>query len=293
MTECTPVDRSGAPVLASATSRCRVLGVINVTPDSFSDGGRYLDVDAAVSRGLALVHEGADIVDVGGESTRPGARRISESEELRRVVPVVRALCDQGVSVSVDTMRANVAAAAIECGAVMVNDVSGGLADPAMLSLLADSRTPCILMHWRAHSETMDRHATYDNVATDVREELSRRVDAALARDIEPENIVLDPGLGFAKTADQSWSLLAGMSAVQGLGFPLVVGASRKRFLAEVIDYGGLDPAHPVDRDDASGAVTAIVAAAGAWGVRVHRPAPSAAAVRVAARLAGVDREVH
>jgi len=293
VTASTLLDRPGPAALAPGTGRCRVLGVLNVTPDSFSDGGRYLDLDAAVGRGLALVQEGADIVDVGGESTRPGAGRVSAAEELRRVGPVVRALCDQGVSVSVDTTRASVAAAALESGAIMVNDVSGGLADPAMLSLLAESRTPCILMHWRALSAVMDLHATYDDVAADVREELSRRVDAALARKIEPEAIVLDPGLGFAKTADQTWSLLAGMSAVQGLGFPLVVGASRKQFLAEVVDYGGLDPAHPVDRDDASGAVTALVAAAGAWGVRVHRPGPSAAAVRVAARLAAVGREVR
>lgn len=293
MTALTLVDRPRGPVLSPATGRCRVLGVLNVTPDSFSDGGRYLDLDAAVTRGLSLVQEGADIVDVGGESTRPGAGRVDEAEELRRVVPVVRALCDQGVSVSVDTMRASVAAAGLESGAVMVNDVSGGLADPAMLSLLADSQTHCILMHWRAQSDVMDLHASYEAVADEVRGELARRVDAALAVGIDPGNIVLDPGLGFAKTADQSWSLLAGMSAVHALGFPLVVGASRKRFLAEVVDYGGLDPAHPVDRDDASSAVTAIAAAAGAWGVRVHRPGPSAAAVRVAARLAAVDRGLH
>ncbi|PVG80923.1 dihydropteroate synthase [Nocardioides gansuensis] len=289
MTVPTLVERPRSPVLSPGTGRCRVLGVLNVTPDSFSDGGRYLDLDAAITRGLSLVQDGADIVDVGGESTRPGAGRVDEAEELRRVVPVVRALCDQGVSVSVDTMRASVAAAALEAGAVIVNDVSGGLADPAMLSLLAESQAPCILMHWRAQSDVMDLHASYGAVVDDVREELARRVDAALAAGVDAGNIILDPGLGFAKTPDQTWSLLAGMPAVQALGFPLLVGASRKRFLAEVVDYGGLDPADPADRDDASSAVTVLAAAAGAWGVRVHRPAPSAAAVRVAARLAAAD----
>lgn len=293
MTALTVVDRRGPPVPSPSIGRCRVLGVLNVTPDSFSDGGRFLDLDAAVARGLSLVLEGADIVDVGGESTRPGAGRVSEAEELRRVVPVVRALCEQGVSVSVDTMRTSVAAAGLESGAVMINDVSGGLADPGMLSLLAESQTPCILMHWRARSEIMDLHASYDAVVDNVREELARRVDAALAVRIDAANIVLDPGLGFAKTAHQSWVLLAGLAVVQSLGFPLVVGASRKRFLSEVVDYGGLDPAHPGDRDDASSAVTALAAAAGAWGVRVHRPAPSAAAVRAVARLAAVNRGLH
>jgi len=293
MTAHTLLERPPAPVAAPGLGRCRVLGVLNVTPDSFSDGGHYLDLEAAVARGLALVDDGADIVDVGGESTRPGAERVSETEELRRVVPVVRALSAVGVSVSVDTMRASVAAAALDAGAVIVNDVSGGLADSAMLPLLAESQALAILMHWRAHAAVMDRHATYDAVVHDVRGELARRVDAALAAGVDHGKIVLDPGLGFAKTPEQSWALLAGLPALQELGFPVLVGASRKRFLAECVDHGCLDPTNPVDRDGASDAVAAWAATAGAWGVRVHVPAPSAAAVRVAARLASCEGGEH
>ena len=262
-----------------------MLGILNVTPDSFSDGGRFLDFDAAVACGLRLVEQGADIVDVGGESTRPGASRVDEAEELRRVIPVIRALADAGVSVSVDTMRAQVAARALDEGAVLVNDVSGGLADPSMLPVLADSRTPCVLMHWRAHARHMDRHTAYGSVVDDVLAELGARVDAAVAAGVAAGNIVLDPGLGFAKTPEQTWSLLAAIPKLHELGFPLLVGASRKRFLAECVDYGACDPARPVDRDDASSAVAALAAAAGVWGVRVHEVGPAAAAVRVAARL--------
>jgi dihydropteroate synthase len=262
-----------------------VLGILNVTPDSFSDGGRFLDFDAAVACGLRLVKQGADIVDVGGESTRPGAPRVDEAEELRRVIPVIRALADTGVSVSVDTMRAQVAARALDEGAVLVNDVSGGLADPSMLAMLADSAAPCVLMHWRAHARHMDRHATYGSVVDDVLAELGARVDAAVAAGVAAGNIVLDPGLGFAKTPEQTWSLLAAIPKLREFGVPLLVGASRKRFLAECVDYGACDPARPVDRDDASSAVAALAAAAGVWGVRVHEVGPAAAAVRVAARL--------
>jgi len=269
-----------------------VLGILNVTPDSFSDGGRFLDFDAAVACGLRLVEQGADIVDVGGESTRPGASRVDETEELRRVIPVIRALADAGVRVSVDTMRGHVAARALDEGAVLVNDVSGGLADPSMLPVLADSAAPCVLMHWRAHARHMDRHATYGSVVDDVVAELGARVDAAVAAGVASGNIVLDPGLGFAKTPEQTWSLLAAIPKLHELGFPLLVGASRKRFLAECVDYGACDPARPVDRDDASSAVAALAAAAGAWGVRVHEVAAAAAAVRVAARLDAARAEL-
>ncbi len=275
----------GALPLAGV-GRCRVLGVLNVTPDSFSDGGRFDGPHPAVEAGVALVRQGADIVDVGGESTRPGAARVDAEEELRRVIPVVAALSKAGVMVSVDTMRAVVAQRALDAGAALVNDVSGGLADPAMLPLLAGTGAPCVLMHWRAHSEVMQAYAHYGSVVADVREELSRRVDAALAAGVSPGQIVLDPGLGFAKTAEQSWSLLAGLSELRGLGFPILVGASRKRFLAACADHGDLDPQRPSDRDDASSAVAALAAADGAWGVRVHAVAPAAAAVRVIARLA-------
>lgn len=279
-------DPLGPAAAAAPAGACRVMGVLNVTPDSFSDGGRYLDHVAAVARGFALVGNGADLVDVGGESTRPGAERVDEAEELRRVVPVVRALSSAGVAVSVDTMRATVAERALEAGAVLVNDVSGGLADPAMLPMLAATGAQAVLMHWRAHASTMTQHTTYGDVVADVRDELARRVDAALAVGVSPGALVLDPGIGFAKTAEQSWAVLAGLPQLAELGFPLLVGASRKRFLAACVDYGTLDPARAEDRDEASAAVAAIAAAGGAWGVRVHEPAPAAAAVRVAARLA-------
>ncbi|TDD30483.1 dihydropteroate synthase [Kribbella turkmenica] len=267
-------------------SRCQVLGVLNVTPDSFSDGGQHDGSDAAIARGLKLVEQGADFVDVGGESTRPGAVRVDEAEELRRVIPVIDALSGAGVRVSVDTMRASVAERALEAGAELVNDVSGGLADPAMLPLLADSGAPCILMHWRAPSAVMDAFASYDSVVDDVSDELTRRVDAASAAGVRGENIVLDPGLGFAKTAEHNWALLAAVPALCALGFPILIGASRKRFLADCVNYGGLAPDRALDRDDASSAVAAVAASAGAWGVRVHAVAPAAAAVRVAGRIA-------
>lgn len=261
------------------------MGVVNVTPDSFSDGGRFQSYDAAVAHGLSLVRQGADLVDVGGESTRPGAARVSAPEELRRVVPVVAGLSAAGVRVSVDTMRAEVARASVAAGAVLVNDVSGGLADPAMLPFLAETDVRCVLMHWRAHSKVMHELAAYGSVVEEVRAELGHRVEAALAAGVRSENIVLDPGLGFAKTSEHSWSLLAALPRLMSLGFPVLVGASRKRFLTECSEYGGLGPSSPADRDDASNAVAALSAAAGAWGVRVHSVAPAAAAARAVVRL--------
>ncbi|HWU23838.1 MAG TPA: dihydropteroate synthase, partial [Nocardioides sp.] len=213
--------------------RCQVLGILNVTPDSFSDGGRYAGTDAAVAGGRWLVDQGADLVDVGGESTRPGAARVDEAEELRRVVPVVAALSAAGIAVSIDTMRAAVAAAAVEAGAVLVNDVSGGLADPAMLPFVAEAEIACVLMHWRGHSAGMQQLAVYADVVEDVRAELARRAEAAVAAGVRPERIVLDPGLGFAKDADHNWELLASLPRLQSLGLPLLIGASRKRFLSD------------------------------------------------------------
>jgi dihydropteroate synthase len=287
------IEQTTAVEVPEGVGRCRVLGILNVTPDSFSDGGRFNAVDAAVGRGLELVRQGADIVDVGGESTRPGAVRVDAAEELRRVIPVVAALSEAGVTVSIDTMRAQVADRALEAGARIVNDVSGGLADPMMLPLLAQAGVPCVLMHWRAHASVMDAFADYGSVVDDVRVELAKRADAALARGIDAKNIVLDPGLGFAKDAHQSWALLAALPGLRDLGFPVLVGASRKRFLTECVDYGGLDPRVPLNRDDASSAVAAICAAAGAWGVRVHAVAPAAAAVRVASRLSAARSGVR
>ncbi|MEO3795336.1 dihydropteroate synthase [Nonomuraea sp. B10E15] len=259
------------------------MGVVNVTPDSFSDGGRWFDEDVAIRHGLDLVREGADIVDVGGESTRPGAARVSLQEELARVVPVIRALDAEGVRVSVDTMRAEVARAAVEAGARLVNDVSGGLADPDMPRAVAATGVPYVVMHWRGHSHDMDSRAVYADVVTEVREELSKRVDLVLAEGVTEEQIVIDPGLGFAKNADHNWALLAGIPKLAEMGFPLLVGASRKRFLGRLLADPDGTP-RPFSRsDDATLAVTALAAHAGAWCVRVHEVGPNADAVRVAA----------
>ncbi|NBE96366.1 dihydropteroate synthase [Nonomuraea sp. KC401] len=259
------------------------MGVVNVTPDSFSDGGRWFDEEAAIQHGLDLVREGADIVDVGGESTRPGAARVSLQEELTRILPVIRALDAEGVRVSVDTMRAEVARAAVEAGARLVNDVSGGLADPDMPRAVAATGVPYVVMHWRGHSHDMDSRAVYADVVTEVREELSKRVDLVLAEGVTEEQIVIDPGLGFAKNADHNWALLAGIPKLAELGYPLLVGASRKRFLGRLLAGPDGTP-RPFSRsDDATLAVTALAAHAGAWCVRVHEVGPNADAVRVAA----------
>ena len=272
-----------------APDRCLVMGVLNVTPDSFSDGGRFLDPGAAVSHGLSLAASGADLVDVGGESTRPGAQRPSATEELRRVLPVVRELAAAGVAVSVDTMRAEVAEAAVAAGAVLVNDVSGGHADPAMLPAVARLGVPYVLMHWRAHSAAMQHHTAYDDVVTDVAAELCAQLDAAEAAGVDLSRVAVDPGIGFSKTADQNWELLARLEALHALGRPVLVATSRKRFLGELLARDGeLRP--PVERDDATTATTALAAAAGAWCVRVHDVQASADAVRVAARWSGVSR---
>lgn len=267
----------------AAADRCLVMGVVNVTPDSFSDGGNYADADAAIKHGLALVEEGADIIDVGGESTRPGATRVPEDEEMQRVVPVIAALAGAGVPVSVDTMRASTARAALEAGAVLVNDVSGGQADAALPSLMAEAGVPYVVMHWRAHADRMQQYAEYDDVVGEVCEELTRRVDAVLATGVRAEQVIVDPGIGFAKTAAHNWALLAHLDKLVRLGYPLLVGASRKSFLGELLtsDVSRL----PAERDDASAALTVVAALAGAWAVRVHAVQASADAVRVVARL--------
>ena len=259
-----------------------VMGIVNVTPDSFSDGGRFLDADSAIDRALAQWELGADLVDVGGESTRPGADRVPVHEELARVVPVVKALAADGVAVSIDTMRAEVAAAALEAGAVLVNDVSGGLADPGMLSVVADSGVPVVLMHWRGHSRDMQSRARYRRgVVAEVLDELQQRRDDAVARGVAPEQIALDPGLGFAKEPSHNWELLRHLDQLIALGHPVLVGASRKRFLGELLQEGDSD--RPVEqRDDATLAVTALAAAAGTWCVRVHDARGNVDAVRVA-----------
>ncbi len=271
--------------------RTLVMGVLNTTPDSFSDGGAWLDPAAAVRHGLAMVAAGADLVDVGGESTRPGAARVDAAEEARRVVPVVRALAAEGVAVSVDTMRASTAAAALDAGAALVNDVSGGLADPGTAALLAERGAPCVVMHWRGHSDVMADLAEYDDVVADVRDALARRVEALVAAGVREDLLAVDPGLGFAKTADQGWALLAHLDALVELGLPVLVGASRKGMLGALLADPAGAPRPAGERDDATTAVTALAAAAGAWCVRVHDVRPSADAVRVAARVAAARRQ--
>ncbi|MGW0735314.1 dihydropteroate synthase [Streptomyces sp. NPDC002851] len=262
--------------------RCAVMGVVNVTPDSFSDGGRWFDTTTAIKHGLALVTEGADLVDVGGESTRPGATRVDEAEELRRVVPVVRGLVSEGVTVSVDTMRASVAEQALAAGARLVNDVSGGLADPAMVPVVAAAGAPFVVMHWRGFSEDMNSRAVYDDVVTEVVNELHARVAAVIAGGIAPEQIVVDPGLGFAKQAEHDLGLLAHMKELRALGHPVLVAASRKRFLGRVLAGPEGSPPPARERDAATAAVSAIAAHEGAWAVRVHEVRATADAVRVA-----------
>lgn len=275
--------RSPAVAGLPRPGRCLVMGVVNVTPDSFSDGGQWFEPAAAIQHGLALRDEGADLLDVGGESTRPGAERPSESEELRRVVPVVRELVAAGATVSVDTMRSRVAAEAVEAGAHLVNDVSGGLADPALLRVVADADRPVVLMHWRDHSRRMQERAAYDDVVDDVVGELRSRVDAAVAAGIDSSRIAVDPGLGFAKSGDHNWTLLHRLAELEALDLPVLVGASRKSFLGDLLDAPtNRRPAR--DRDDATTALTALVAQAGAWCVRVHRVRPSVDAVRVVQR---------
>lgn len=250
-----------------------VMGVVNVTPDSFSDGGRYVEPPAAVAHGLSLLQQGADLLDVGGESTRPGATRPLVAEELARVVPVITELAAAGATVSVDTMRAEVAAAALEAGASIVNDVSGGLADPDMLPLVATSGATYVAMHWRAHADRMSAHTDYSahgGVVAGVRAELGQRVEAALSAGIAADRLVLDPGLGFAKTAEQSWELLRGLEELDSLGHRLLVGASRKSFLGRLLADAAGEPRDVEAREAAHLAVVLHCARAGVWGVRVH-----------------------
>jgi dihydropteroate synthase len=262
------------------------MGVVNVTPDSFSDGGRWFDTTGAVKHGLDLVAEGADLVDVGGESTRPGATRVDEDEELRRVIPVVRGLASEGVVVSVDTMRASVAEQALAAGAALVNDVSGGLADPAMIPVVADAGAPFVVMHWRGFLQGGNVKGVYDDVVTEVVDELHARVEAVLDGGIAPDRIVIDPGLGFSKEAGHDLTLLAHLDRLLGLGHPVLVAASRKRFLGRVL-AGPEGPPPARERDAATAAVSALAAHAGAWAVRVHEVRATADAVRVARAVEG------
>jgi dihydropteroate synthase len=265
--------------------RCVVMGVLNVTPDSFSDGGCFSDTATAIAHGLEMHAAGADYVDVGGESTRPGAERVDAGEECRRVVPVIRELAGAGVRTSVDTTRAEVAEAALAAGAQLVNDVSGGLADKHMADLVAEARVPWVLMHWRGHSREMYAAAQYGDVVTEVCAELTARVEDVVAAGVAPEQLVLDPGLGFAKRAEHNWALLAGLDRLTALGLPVLVGASRKTFLGRLLAGPDAPPRPADERDAATLATTVLAAEAGAWGVRVHDAAASVDAVRTVAAV--------
>ncbi|WP_413452021.1 dihydropteroate synthase [Georgenia sp. 1P01AC] len=281
--------RARAADLAPA-GRTLVMGVVNVTPDSFSDGGRWDRPEAALAHGRALRAQGADVLDVGGESTRPGSERVPPAVEVDRVLPVVTGLAAEGATVSVDTVHAETAEACLRAGAAIVNDVSGGLADPEILAVAARHGAVYVLGHWRGDPATMNERAVYDDVVTDVCAELATRVEAALAAGLDPELLVLDPGLGFAKDAGHNWQLLAHLDRLQALGHPVLVGASRKRFLGTLLAADDGTPAPPLERDAATAAVSALAAAAGAWGVRVHEVPASRDAVRVGEALAAARR---
>ncbi|MCA4135222.1 dihydropteroate synthase [Arthrobacter sp. M4] len=264
--------------------RTLVMGILNVTPDSFSDGGQYKDTDSAIAAGLRMFYSGADIIDVGGESTRPGAEEVTPEEEQRRILPVIRALVKAGALVSVDTTHTSTAAAAIEAGAAIINDVSGLTIEPDMPELVARTKVPYILTHRRGDAKTMDSLTDYDNVAADVVEELKGVRDKLYAAGVAPEQIIVDPGLGFAKNEAQNWELMRNIHQLQDLGHKVLVAASRKRFLGTLLSVAG-KAAAPEERDAATAALTAISAAKGVWAVRVHDVGPSLDAVKVAARL--------
>ena len=265
-----------------------VMGIVNVTPDSFSDGGRFLATDDAIAHGRRLLADGADILDIGGESTRPGATRPLVEEELARVVPVISELAAAGAVISVDTMRAEVAEAALAAGASIVNDVSGGLADPRILAVTADAGATYLCMHWRGHSDVMQTLTSYDGpggVVAAVRDELAQRVDAARAAGIGEERLIVDPGLGFAKSGEQNWELLRGLHVIEELGLPLLLGASRKAFLGRLLAGPDGDPRPVTEREHAHTALVALLAARGLWGLRVHDVRATCDALAVVERM--------
>lgn len=267
-----------------------VMGILNVTPDSFSDGGRYLVADAAIAHGLELREQGADTVDVGGESTRPGSERIDPAVELARVLPVVEALAAAGVAVSIDTMNASTALAAVRAGARIVNDVSGGVVDPHMLPAIAETDADVVLQHWRGPSADMYARAAYDDVVAEVAAELSARIDAASAAGIPVERMIIDPGIGFGKRGAQNWHVLRALPRISALGPRVLIGTSRKRFLAEALDLAGAADAASAARKDLATAVTSALAAqSGVWGVRVHDVVATRDALRVAELWAQPD----
>ena len=276
---------SGLPENLRKLDRTLVMGVLNVTPDSFSDGGRFNDPTIATNHALQMIQDGADIIDIGGESTRPGSERISIQEELDRVLPVISALAGSGAAISIDTMRAEVARAAVDAGACMVNDVSGGKSDPEMLGYVATLNTPYILMHWRGPSNIMNTLTDYDDVVADVTSEISQQVEAAVVAGISRDRIAVDPGIGFAKTVDQNWPILKHLDVLESLGLPILMGASRKKFLGELLAKEGV-ARDSDERDSATTAISTLMAVRGLWAVRVHDVKSSSDAVAVVDRIA-------
>ena len=276
---------NGLPENLRKLDRTLVMGVLNVTPDSFSDGGRFDDTEIAISHALQMIQDGADIIDIGGESTRPGSERISAQVELDRVLPVIAGLVDSGVAISIDTMRAEVARAAIDAGACMINDVSGGKSDPEMLSYVSTLTVPYILMHWRGPSNIMNTLTDYNDVVADVTSEISKQVDVAVAAGIARERIAVDPGIGFAKTVDQNWPILKHLDVLEGLGLPILMGASRKKFLGELLAKDGV-ARDSDERESATTAISTLMAARRIWAVRVHEVKASSDAIAVVDRIA-------
>ena len=276
---------SGLPENLRKLDRTLVMGVLNVTPDSFSDGGRFNDPTIATNHALQMIEDGADIIDIGGESTRPGSDRISVKEELDRVLPVISALAGTGAAISIDTMRTEVARAAVDAGACMVNDVSGGKADPDMLGYVATLNTPYILMHWRGPSNIMNTLTDYNDVVADVTAEISQQVEVAVAAGISRDRIAIDPGIGFAKTVDQNWPILKHLDVLEELGLPILMGASRKKFLGELLAKDGV-ARESDERESATTAISTLMAVRGLWAVRVHDVKPSCDAIAVVDRIA-------
>lgn len=276
---------SGLPENLRKLDRTLVMGVLNVTPDSFSDGGRFNDPTIATNHALQMIQDGADIIDIGGESTRPGSERISVQEELDRVLPVISALASSGAAISIDTMRAEVARAAVAAGACMVNDVSGGKSDPEMLGFVATLNTPYVLMHWRGPSNIMNTLTDYNDVVADVTAEISQQVDVAVTAGIARERIAVDPGIGFAKTVDQNWPILKHLDVLEGLGLPILMGASRKKFLGELLAKDGV-ARDSDERESATTAISTLMAVRGLWAVRVHDVKATSDAVAVVDRIA-------
>jgi len=275
---------SGLPSQLANLNHTLVMGVLNVTPDSFSDGGKFIDTQTALNHAMQMVSDGADVIDVGGESTRPGAERISVQTELDRVIPVISELASKNILVSIDTMRAEVANRAVQAGAIMINDVSGGKADREMFEFLVENNLPYIMMHWRGHSTEMMNLTNYDDVVLDVCAELQMQVNTAVAAGIDLSRIALDPGIGFAKTTQQNWPILAQLDELKELGLPLLIGASRKKFLGDLLSVNGV-PRDTLGREAATIAITTLSAAQSIWAVRVHDVKSSSDAVRVVSRI--------